>query len=240
VAYPEELRTTAAGKSAPPSTSDRVIEMLTIEYAMPAQLISGVHVWKGHYESEFTDPDADGGTHNLPGAEGWDELNEFRASDESMLAFALGLAFGEIYQMSEEERDGVKKKYRKQHRPFIYSNRSSQYFLMPFFEHPSKDKAFVARMKDRVVFLGKGREAAFEEFQKDPQHAVAVRQWIESRFVGKDLDETLGKLGEYVGSQLIELENSNQPSLARQAKREKLALLTYVEYAREARSLELD
>lgn len=228
VAYPEDLKISLGqGNNSPKSTSDRQIEILTIEYAMPAQLITGVPVWKEKYNQESAENDFDGGLHNIPEANGWDDVDVFPGTEDFLLAFALGIAYGHIYELTDAEAKAVKAKYKKQNYcNFIFAS-ANQYFLMPHYKLPPQRTEM-----GKIIKLGHGREQAYQEFKRHPEYVDIIGEWIETRIVGRDVNTILDQLQNYMNDKLDEIAESSQDSLAKQAKLEQKEIKKYIKRAK--------
>jgi hypothetical protein len=235
IAYPENYMPGGRAEDAPPSTSDRVIEMLAIEYAMPAQLLAQISNWKKIYDAEDQLNNKDGGLHNILQSAEWDDVDRFPGKEETLRLFALGLAFGYVYNMTELEKSNIKLKYKTDYRNFIFA-RGNNYYLMPYYSIEAKR----SEMKKKIHSLGNGRETAFETFRQTPEFSNVVKEWIDSRIQGKDVEEVISLLNEYIDGPLDDLATSDQVSLARQAKKEQQVLKTYIKGVQRNKTFSLE
>jgi len=185
------------------SSSDRMIEILKIEYAMPSQLINLISFWKTNYDKELKVKSDS--LHIFPQAKSWSEANEFPDQDENMLYFALGLAFSNTYELTEEENKNLKGKYpKKNYRNFIFQS-GAWYILMPFYPLPVHLHEMAADekiTKGDKGFRIQGRQKAYEEFISNHKYYEELHKWIKDRIYGQDVKKTIIKLEMYLDDKL--------------------------------------
>jgi hypothetical protein len=213
------------------STSDRMIEVLKIEYAMPAQLLKSIYSWKRNYDNIGKDPKQSESLHIIPDADSWPEVDTFPSKEDMMKLFALGLAYGHVYEPTQEEREKLDEKYgHKGYRGFIF--RSGTWFiLMPFFSLPPH----TYDMKDSIIKLGQNRMSAYREFAKHPEYAEIVTQWIEDRIINHyDINVIKNKLKDYMDD-VLDKEKSDKGGA--QVNKEIKHITEYIETANKYKTL---
>jgi len=107
IGYPSNYNFTQVTANPLHSSSDRAIEILRIEYALPAKSLRGISYWRELYEKRILSH----GLHLFPEANNWMDLDRLPSHDEDVLLFALGMAFGEIYELTDNESIALKKMY---------------------------------------------------------------------------------------------------------------------------------
>ena len=225
----------ANSKDSPPSTSDRQVEMLTVEYAAPPQHIRMIKIWKENYNRELKEEPS---LHTIIKAAHWSDVDIFAAEESALLAFAAGMAYGFIYELSQHEKKAIagSMKARKDSRNFLFAT-GNNYWMMPFYPKESKPgKKVQSADIPELVKLGIGRENAFQEFSRNPDCTAEIVRWVDDRIAGLNMQEVVDDLTDYINGPLLKLTKQKNSTLARLAENEIRVLKDYIEMIESSRS----
>jgi len=228
--YPENLKLEV---DAPNSISDKQIDLLKVEYGVPAQMIIQMKIWGKYYQLENNDPDNPNTLHIFPQSSLWSEADSFPANEDSLLLFALGLAFNKSIEITDEERAAISSQYKKNVGNYI-SQIGNNFYLTPYY---SKELAKEpSKMESDLYSLGLGRENAFKEFRSKKIYSQQIIEWIKGRIMPMDLESVINDLKNYINGTLLEDKRTAQTGLGIQIENEIKVLNEYVDIVQKQKS----
>jgi len=209
------------------STSDRIIEVLRLEYAIPSPMLTSIKSFKRNYDRiESQHPRS---LHIFPDAYTWSEADIFPGKDDMLQLFALSCAFGKICKPNDQERAALDDKYgNRGYRGFIFQS-GNWFILMPYYALP----AHRSDMSDNPIKLGMGRHNAFQNFKNHPEYSEILQQWIEDRVIGRDISQTIEELKQY----LDELDKEKTDDSRTQIENETDVIKGYLEMIEKSKTL---